>query len=320
MSSARSHRETATVIVCTRNRPQDLSRCLASLGDQCPPPSQIVVVDQSVGPEAEETTRVTARSDVAIDHVISSGTGLSLARNEGAMRATGEFLLFTDDDCEVAENWYQEWLRVLTSDSRAGIGFGRTLPSPYNPRQGHIPHFDPGSPERYWGADLLWRGASSVGMGANMALRKEAWAVAGGFDQCLGAGACFPAAEELDLALRLARGGYLIAHSQGPTVIHYGFRDALEASRLAKGYASSTAAMYMKHARCGDLGAVALLFMDILRLIRGIAGGALTNRRPLGANSLLSMLRGVPSSIRYPVDRGRRQYRHSAWKNPYPEH
>jgi cellulose synthase/poly-beta-1,6-N-acetylglucosamine synthase-like glycosyltransferase len=42
-----------SVIVCTRDRPHALARCLASLAAQDAPPGQIIVVDNSAGRTAE---------------------------------------------------------------------------------------------------------------------------------------------------------------------------------------------------------------------------------------------------------------------------
>jgi GT2 family glycosyltransferase len=69
-----------SAVVPTRDRPALLRRCLAALEKQTVPIEIIVIED-------------------------TEGRGPAWARNEGARRAQGEAICFTDDDCAPFPNW-----------------------------------------------------------------------------------------------------------------------------------------------------------------------------------------------------------------------
>jgi glycosyltransferase involved in cell wall biosynthesis len=69
-----------SVVVPTRERPQSLRRCLAALERQTVGVEVVVVED-------------------------AQGRGPAAARNEGAQRAAGKIVCFTDDDCAPEPGW-----------------------------------------------------------------------------------------------------------------------------------------------------------------------------------------------------------------------
>lgn len=87
-----------SVVVPTRERPEELRRCLAALGGQSVP-SEIVVVEDS------------------------EGRGPAWARNEGVRRAQGEVICFTDDDCEPSRGWAEALAApILAGQAEATAG------------------------------------------------------------------------------------------------------------------------------------------------------------------------------------------------------
>lgn len=84
-------RPRVSVVVPTRDRPELLRSCLAALGKQTLPVEVVVVEDRE-------------------------GRGPAWARNEGARRAEGEVVCFTDDDCTPAPGWAE----ALTEPILAG--------------------------------------------------------------------------------------------------------------------------------------------------------------------------------------------------------
>lgn len=297
-----------SVIVCTRDRAPDLRRCLHSILASKTRWREVIVVDQSVDDDTASVVAGLALKDAGVRYIRTAQTGLSAARNEGARLATSSLLMFTDDDCEVADSWLQEWPGLFGSDRALGIGFGRVTTPEFDPRHGHIPHFIPTDGERSYGLKLFRRGAEHVGMGANMVVRREAWAAVGGFDEVLGAGSTFPAAEDIDLALRVVRSGYRLIHTNRAVVVHHGYREARDASRLARGYATATAAMYVKHVRCGERGSAVLLGCQIAHLGRRVVRSCVTGERPTGLNSLVAFVSGIGASRDYPIDGARGVY------------
>jgi hypothetical protein len=155
---------------------------------------------------------------------------------------------------------------------------------------------------------IFREGIAAIGMGANMAVRRSLLNKAGGFDERLGAGCRYAGAEETDMAYRLARRGSLIGHIAGGEILHHGFRARAAASALSQGYGMGTGAMYAKHIRCGDVYAAEFAVREMLTLGSKVVRHGLTGRRPMGVRALRSLVVGMTSSRRLPIDRDHRVY------------
>jgi GT2 family glycosyltransferase len=94
-----AERPRISVVVPTRGRPEALRRCVAALERQSVPVEVVVVEDVE-------------------------GRGPAWARNEGARRARGEVICFTDDDCEPAPGWAE----ALAAPVFSGVGEVATGP------------------------------------------------------------------------------------------------------------------------------------------------------------------------------------------------
>jgi GT2 family glycosyltransferase len=306
-TSAAIHGGHLAVLVCTRNRPDDLDRCLASIARSIPPGAQLIVVDQSDSVAAEQVARILGRYPEAL-HIESKRRGLSVARNQGIGSSDREYILCTDDDCEVDAAWASSWVKVLEGDPCIGIGFGRVTEPP-GTLATLTPTFDPLDKPSLGRRELLIHGFGGIGIGANMVVRREAWSAAGGFDELLGAGSRFPGAEEADMAVRVARAGYRHARDSGPSVVHYGSRWDTEASELAKAYALGAGAMLAKMSRCGDAEAMLWTAAELIRRSQALVIRLLRRSRPFGFRHLSYFLRGMALSARYKVDRAKMVYR-----------
>ena len=81
-------RSIISLVICTRDRPQDLDRCLASLPSQDRRPDQVVVVDSAS--RTHETRQVAERHGVV--YMREDRTGLDIARNKGAAVSRGDII------------------------------------------------------------------------------------------------------------------------------------------------------------------------------------------------------------------------------------
>src|SRR5262245_13064210 len=91
----------ATVIVCTRDRPELLEGCLAALATQDHPSYEVLVVDNaSRGPETRELADAwNAR------YVCEERPGLDRARNRALRESASPIVAFTDDDARPEPGW-----------------------------------------------------------------------------------------------------------------------------------------------------------------------------------------------------------------------
>jgi glycosyltransferase involved in cell wall biosynthesis len=108
----------ASVIIPTYNRAGRIGYCLDALRKQkFPFASEVIVVDDG---STDETLEVLARySEVRV--VCQANAGPAAARNRGVREASGEIVLFTDDDCEPFPDWLAEMLKPFDDPEVIGV-------------------------------------------------------------------------------------------------------------------------------------------------------------------------------------------------------
>jgi GT2 family glycosyltransferase len=101
---------TVSIIVCSKDRPDDLTEALASIRscDEVGRHAELVVVEEC--PEPRKIPHV------SYVHLPPLGRGFGHARNSGMKAASGDILLFIDDDCRAAPGWASALLRPFRSD------------------------------------------------------------------------------------------------------------------------------------------------------------------------------------------------------------
>jgi len=119
-----------TVIICTRNRAASLNRVLKSMTALKLPDRlrwEMVVVDN--GSEDETPKVVVSYSGVLpIVSVRETEPGLSNARNAGVRHARGRYIIWTDDDVQLDEDWLFAYVRAFRALPRGAIFGGSSAP------------------------------------------------------------------------------------------------------------------------------------------------------------------------------------------------
>ena len=87
-----------SVVIATKGRPHDLRETLRSVAALDPSPHEVIVVDGDEGRSAEA---VVAGGEGTAPVYLPSPPGLTLQRNRGVDRATGDVVVFLDDDVGV---------------------------------------------------------------------------------------------------------------------------------------------------------------------------------------------------------------------------
>ena len=234
------HVVTLAVVVCSRDRPRALSRCLEDLAAQ--DADEILVVDSASGSDA---TQVVAR-DHDLRCIRVDRPGLSIARNAALQHTTADVVAFTDDDCTPKPDWAQTIRARFTKSAVAGerIGFvaGRVVAEgdgqPVSVLLGAVPR-------RYEGGD----DASHIGHGANLAISRACWEELGGFDELLGVGAALRSAEDTDFMWRAMRQGWVGHFEPQAVVSHTQWRGRTAALRASYGYGVGAGALRGKVGR-----------------------------------------------------------------------
>jgi GT2 family glycosyltransferase len=208
-----------SLILCTRNRPKLLSETVNSILAGRVIPSELVVIDQSDQPHPNLPALKTVPS-CEIRYLLSHSSGLSRARNEGIAAARFEWLAFMDDDMLVDRDWFDTIVRALVEAGPRTVVAGRVLASEPEVEGGFAPSVTGTE------APVVYEGriAGDVLSPSNMALHHSVFQSIGGFDERLGPGAAFPAAEDNDWCFRLLDAGYRILYVPQAIVYHRAWR------------------------------------------------------------------------------------------------
>ncbi len=213
-----------TVVVCTRDRPTMLSGCLGALEQLDPAPREIIVVDNAA------TTHATAQ--LADRHgarrVVEPRPGLCHARNAGWRAARTAVIAYTDDDARPHRKWVAALGRGFVAPAVGcvtGLVVAAELVTPaqrlFERNGGMRKGFTP----RLFGAACIGLQGHRVGVGVNMAFRREALETMGGFDVRLGPGRSTRGGDDLDAFVRVLSSGYVAAYRPDAVVRHIHRRD-----------------------------------------------------------------------------------------------
>lgn len=129
-----------SVVVCTRDRAEDLARCLASLARQTVRPLEVIVVDAGTTPLAAlEPAWVAAGGEGVTLRQLVTAPGLPRQRNLGARAAAGEVVLYLDDDTVLEPDYLDALWAVYAADGERRVGgVGGVLSPDPTPREGHV--------------------------------------------------------------------------------------------------------------------------------------------------------------------------------------
>lgn len=225
---------TAAVVVCTRDRPEQLRRCLESVRALLRPPEELVVVDNG---STSDATGLVAQ-EYGATYVREGCRGLSRARDAGIRATTSDVVAFTDDDVRVHPQWLGRLLAGFTAPEVMAVT-GLVLPESLDTRaqqdfEDLVGGFGQGFRAKDFGQEWLLRHRRrtphvwKLGAGASVAFRRAAFDRVGGFDPRLGAGAA-GCSEDSEIWYRLLAGGWRCRYEPA-AVVHHTHRDT--AARL----------------------------------------------------------------------------------------
>lgn len=245
-----------SVVVCTRNRPEDLRRCLRSLAIQDHPDYAVWVVDNA--PEGRGTRQVVDSFAAGMDirYIAEPRPGLSRARN-AALRVDlhGDWVAWLDDN-EVADPmWLTELMRASDGRREVVAASGVVVPAQLDTQaQIWFEQFGGHSKGRGFNADLFSQATRSTqhplyplppfGVGANMAFRTETLRMLGGFDEALGAGTPCQGSEDTRMFTDILLNGGAIAYWPPAVTRHFHRRGLDGLRRQMRGYGSGLTAFY----------------------------------------------------------------------------
>jgi glycosyltransferase involved in cell wall biosynthesis len=232
-----------SLIICTRNRAEQLSRSLKSIEELIFDGAwQLIIVNNGSTDKTESIIREFEKSNsLDITYVYEPAPGLSRARNAGISKSKAEIIAFTDDDCYPAKDFLTNIYMRMSKRDFAFCG-GRVLLFDNNDAKITVQEKNESlviGPNKFLGSGLL--------IGANLALRKSAIISIGGFDERIGAGTRYAAGEETDVMRRLLNNG-MVGFSDPLIVVyhHHGRQRKDEIKGILKNYSKGRGASMVK--------------------------------------------------------------------------
>ena len=214
-----------SAIICTHNRDTYLGAAIDSLLAQNTALGfEVIVVDNGSSDRTAEVVKQRL-SDPRLKYVFEPVLGLSVARNTGAVNASGEILAYLDDDAVASASWLQILYSAYQGNSKLAIAGGKvTLLWP----QGIQPPrwLSPGLAANLGAYDL---GTSVVYIenpgltprGLNYSIRSSFLAEIGGFDTNLGrVGKNLLSNEELQMTELALKRGWQVAYLPDALAAH----------------------------------------------------------------------------------------------------
>ena len=241
MTMRRTSRQSLSVIVPTRDRPEHLDACLAALRAVLRDEDDLLVVD-SASRDAAAVAEVASRYGARVERC--ERAGVSLARNTGARAARHELLAYVDDDVRVMEGW-ADAVSATLADPAVAFSTGRVaVPEHQHGRQREVAIKDDPVAAR-----LDRSTPSPLGSSANLGIRRDVLVQVGGFDESMGGGARFEAGEDLDLFDRLFAAGYDGRYDPAAAAYHDQWRERRALLRLDWRYGLGAGARLAKLVR-----------------------------------------------------------------------
>jgi GT2 family glycosyltransferase len=298
-------RERVSVVVCTRNRGGNLLPTVTSILAQTYGDFELLILDQS-DDDSTERALDSLPPDPRLCYHRLELPGKPLAQNHALKLMTTSLMIVTDDDCEAAPDWLEAICAAFEVDPKVGCLFGDVAAAPHDPDKGFIPYNHIPQDKtiaKLWDF-LRMPGLKNFGIGANLAVRRDAMEAMGGFDPCIGPGAKYGYADDHDLAVRMLLAGWHVHFSSRARIVHYGFREWRHNAEDVRRTGFGFGATFAKYLRCGKI------YWGSLRMLgyffAQIMWRAVRFKRPLGVAFPRGYFPGLVAGMRQPLDRSTR--------------
>jgi glycosyltransferase involved in cell wall biosynthesis len=291
-----------SIVICTRDRAENLQKCLTYLNQQRCKPEEVIVVDNA---SVDDQTKEVVRQFPNVKYHREDRPGLDIARNTGARLASQPIVAYTDDDTTPHIHWtYHVWqtFRDPNVSAMTGLVIASALDTeaqlifekhwPFN--RGYIDKiFD----KTFFNNTLsigppVWE----VGAGANMAFRKNVFKQVGFFDERLDVGASGCSGDS-EMWYRILANELAIKYNPR-AVVHHLHRESMRGLHKQLFYymRGFTSAILVQYQQFGHRGNLKHLFVTVPKYYMYLGRKGFPYYR-FRHKTLLSEIRGVFSGL-----------------------
>jgi GT2 family glycosyltransferase len=201
-----------TVIIASHKRPDSIRRLIASLAPELATGSREIIIAENGTP----TPMQLSLEGAPLRHLHEPRSGKCRIQNRAIAEASGEILVFLDDDLVVARSYLAAVEQFFDTHREFAAMKGRILPD-------EDPEKKVGQLAPYMDLPIVDHGDEVLEvrgvLGANMAFRADALRQVGPFDERLGPGAAGHE-EETEMSQRLRHAGFRIGYAPKALVYH----------------------------------------------------------------------------------------------------
>jgi len=270
-----------SVVVCTRDRPEQIKKCLSRLAKQKYPRFEVVVVDNAPTSDAlRKVVEGQAEEGAEFRYCVEPRPGLSWARNAGIAAAASDIIAFLDDDDEPDEHWLAGVAAGFAGGERIGCVSGIVLPARLdNAVENLFEEIGGHSKGRGFVRETFSRSGPQsplwplppFGVGANMAFRRGVLDRIGGFDVALGAGTPTGGGEDTLAITLVMLNGYEVAYEPVALMWHHHRQDMASLNKQLHGYSVGLTAFYaaLLRQRPGALFGLVKLLPEAIGYLKG---------------------------------------------------
>jgi glycosyltransferase involved in cell wall biosynthesis len=294
-----SEKAAITAVICTRNRGDRIVATVNSILANTHPNFELLIVDQSTNDVTKEALQLFLQLP-HVRYIRSNTVGAGHSRQIGLLQAKGDIVAFTDDDCTVPPEWLTTLATIFESEPSVGVVYGNVLAAPHDESKGTVPHHVNTTSRTISSLTKYWK---SIGMGANMALRRQPCLAIGGVDRSLGPGSRFCSGEDHDMAIRMLVNGLAVHETAKTFVVHDGFRSLADFRELTRRDWYAIGAVHAKYFKCKYLAVIPLiLFNTVVRGFWHPISMIGQGKRPQGFKRLLFYGEGFSAGMRSKVN------------------
>ena len=220
-----------SVVVCTRDRTEQLALCLDALNRIDYPNADLLVIDNS--PRTNTTEQLVKNKFPGIRYILEPRPGLNWARSRAIVESMGEILAYVDDDAVVDQYWSHAMVELFAKNPEVMAATGLVVPYELETETQVIFEkiyggFGKGFVRKWHQADGFlqipvakpYSGVFICGTGANMAYRREVFDKIGQFDPVLDVGTPTNGGGDLEMFFRVLKAGHVLVYEPAAFVRH----------------------------------------------------------------------------------------------------